>query len=40
MPRPPSIVITLGDPCGISTELLLRTLRAINRWAAVIVVGA
>lgn len=40
MPRPPCIVITLGDPCGISPELLLRTLRAINRWAAVIVVGA
>lgn len=40
MPRPPRIVITLGDPCGISAELLLRTLRAINRWASVIVVGA
>ena len=40
MPRCPCIVITLGDPCGISPELLLCSLRAINRWAAVIVVGA
>jgi 4-hydroxy-L-threonine phosphate dehydrogenase PdxA len=40
MPRPPCIVITLGDPCGISPELLLRSLRAINRWASVIVVGS
>jgi 4-hydroxythreonine-4-phosphate dehydrogenase len=38
--RRPCIVITLGDPCGISSELLLRTLRAINRWASVIVVGS
>jgi 4-hydroxythreonine-4-phosphate dehydrogenase len=40
MTRCPCIVITLGDPCGISPELLLRSLRAINRWASVIVVGA
>jgi 4-hydroxy-L-threonine phosphate dehydrogenase PdxA len=40
MSRCPCIVITLGDPCGISPELLLRSLRAINRWASVIVVGA
>lgn len=40
MSRCPCIVITLGDPCGISAELFLRSLRAINRWASVIVVGA
>jgi len=40
MTRRPRIVITLGDPCGIGPELLLKTLRAINRWATVIVVGA
>jgi len=40
MSRCPCIVITLGDPCGISPELLLCSLRAINRWASVIVVGA
>jgi 4-hydroxy-L-threonine phosphate dehydrogenase PdxA len=40
MTRRPRIVITLGDPCGIGPELLLKTLRAINRWATVIVVGS
>jgi 4-hydroxy-L-threonine phosphate dehydrogenase PdxA len=40
MSRCPCIVITLGDPCGISPELLLCSLRAINRWASVIVIGA
>jgi 4-hydroxythreonine-4-phosphate dehydrogenase len=40
MSRRPCIVITLGDPCGISSELLLGSLRAINRWASVIVIGA
>ena len=40
MSRSPCLVITLGDPCGISPELLLSSLRAINRWASVIVVGA
>lgn len=36
----PRIVITLGDPCGIGSELLLGSLFAINRWADVIVIGA
>lgn len=40
MSRRPRIVITLGDPCGIGPELLLRTLPSINRWAEVVVVGA
>jgi len=40
MSRLPRIVITLGDPCGIGPEILARTLRAVNRWADVIVVGA
>ncbi len=40
MARRPRIVITLGDPCGIGPELLVRSLRAINRWAEVVVVGA
>ena len=40
MSRCPCLVVTLGDPCGISPELLLYSLRAINRWASVIVVGA
>ena len=38
--RRPRIAITLGDPCGISAELLLGSLFAINRWADVIVIGA
>lgn len=40
MPRRPRILVTLGDPCGISPELLLTTLRALNRWGEVLVVGA
>jgi 4-hydroxythreonine-4-phosphate dehydrogenase len=40
MTRRPRIVITLGDPCGIGPEILLRTLRAVNRWAEVLVVGS
>jgi 4-hydroxy-L-threonine phosphate dehydrogenase PdxA len=36
----PTLLITLGDPCGIGPELLLRSLPAINRWANVVVVGA
>ena len=40
MPRRPRLVITLGDPCGISPELLLRSLATIRRWASVLVVGA
>lgn len=40
MARRPRIVITLGDPCGIGPELLVRSLRAISRWAEVVVIGA
>ena len=36
----PRIAITLGDPCGIGSELLLGSLFAINRWADVIVIGS
>ncbi|HWQ08425.1 MAG TPA: 4-hydroxythreonine-4-phosphate dehydrogenase PdxA, partial [Holophaga sp.] len=36
----PRLVITLGDPCGISPELLLRSLATIQRWASILVVGA
>ena len=36
----PRLAISLGDPCGIGPELLLRSLPAINRWADVVVVGA
>lgn len=38
--RRPRIAITLGDPCGIGSELLLGSLFAINRWADVIVIGS
>ena len=40
MARRPRLVLTLGDPCGIGPELLLRGLCALNRWADVTVVGA
>ncbi len=40
MSRRPRIAITLGDPCGIGPELLLGSLRAIHRWADVVVVGS
>ena len=40
MARRPRLAITLGDPCGISPELLLASLRTICRWASVLVVGA
>jgi 4-hydroxythreonine-4-phosphate dehydrogenase len=40
MTRRPCIAITLGDPCGIGPELLLRSLQAINRWTDVVVIGA
>lgn len=39
-PRRPRLVITLGDPCGISAELLLGTLRTLCSWASILVVGA
>ena len=40
MTRRPRLAITLGDPCGIGPELLLRTLPALSRWADLRVVGA
>jgi 4-hydroxythreonine-4-phosphate dehydrogenase len=40
MTRRPRLAITLGDPCGISAELLLDGLHALNRWADIVVVGA
>ncbi|GLH66650.1 PdxA family dehydrogenase [Geothrix edaphica] len=40
MSRPPRIAITLGDPCGIGPELLLRSLPILGAWADVVVVGA
>jgi 4-hydroxythreonine-4-phosphate dehydrogenase len=40
MNRRPRLVITLGDPCGIGPEILVRTLQAINQWADAVVVGA
>lgn len=39
MSRRPRIVITLGDPCGIGPELLLKSLPVIQAWTDVIVVG-
>ena len=36
----PRLVITLGDPCGIGPELLLRTLPALHACADLVVVGA
>lgn len=40
MPRRPRILITLGDPCGISAELLLGSLATLSTWGEVTVVGA
>ncbi|WP_257304012.1 PdxA family dehydrogenase [Geothrix campi] len=40
MSRPPRIAITLGDPCGIGPELLLRSLPTLRSWADVIVIGS
>jgi 4-hydroxythreonine-4-phosphate dehydrogenase len=39
MARRPRLAITLGDPCGIGPELLLRSLGILEAWAEVIVVG-
>jgi 4-hydroxythreonine-4-phosphate dehydrogenase len=36
----PRIVVTLGDPCGIGPELLLRTLPELASGASVVVAGA
>ena len=40
MSRLPRIAITLGDPCGIGPELLLRSLPTLCSWAEVVVMGA
>lgn len=40
MSRRPRIAITLGDPCGIGPELLLRSLPTLHTWADVLVVGS
>lgn len=40
MDRRPRLAITLGDPCGIGPELLLRTLPILQGWADLTVVGA
>ncbi|HEX9011582.1 MAG TPA: 4-hydroxythreonine-4-phosphate dehydrogenase PdxA [Holophagaceae bacterium] len=39
MDRRPRLAITLGDPCGIGPELLLRSLAVLDAWAEVVVVG-
>lgn len=40
MTRRPRLVLSLGDPCGIGPELLLRSLPALHCWADVEVVGS
>lgn len=40
MSRRPRIAITLGDPCGIGPELLLRSLPTLCSWADVVVMGS
>lgn len=39
MARRPRLAITLGDPCGIGPELLLRSMGRLEAWADVVVVG-
>jgi 4-hydroxythreonine-4-phosphate dehydrogenase len=39
MARRPRLAITLGDPCGIGPELLLRSLGVLGAWAEIIVAG-
>lgn len=36
----PRLAITLGDPCGIGPEILLRTLGALAAWSVPLVVGS
>jgi 4-phospho-D-threonate 3-dehydrogenase / 4-phospho-D-erythronate 3-dehydrogenase len=38
--RRPHLVISLGDPCGIGPELLLKSLASIQAWAEVTIVGS
>lgn len=40
MSRRPRLAITLGDPCGIGPELLLRSMATLQSWADVTVVGS
>lgn len=40
MDRRPRLAITLGDPCGLGPELLLRSLPLLRTWADLTVVGA
>lgn len=40
MARRPRLAITLGDPCGIGPELLLRSLGTLASWAELMVVGS
>jgi 4-hydroxythreonine-4-phosphate dehydrogenase len=40
MSRRPRLAISLGDPCGIGPEILLRSLPAIQPWTDVTVVGS
>ncbi len=40
MQRRARLLITLGDPCGVGPELLLKSLHALTRWADITVVGA
>jgi 4-hydroxythreonine-4-phosphate dehydrogenase len=39
MARRPRLAITLGDPCGIGPELLLRSLGRLEAWTDLVVVG-
>jgi 4-hydroxythreonine-4-phosphate dehydrogenase len=39
MNRRPRLAISLGDPCGIGPEILLRSLPILQSWADVLVVG-
>lgn len=39
MNRRPRLAISLGDPCGIGPELLLRSLGILTGWADLLVVG-
>ncbi|MBK8793435.1 MAG: 4-hydroxythreonine-4-phosphate dehydrogenase PdxA [Holophaga sp.] len=40
MNRRPHLVITLGDPCGIGPEILVRSLATLESWAELSIVGA
>ena len=40
MSRRPCLAITLGDPCGIGPELLIRSLGTLSSWADLRVIGA